>query len=69
MVAGIREGLESPSVSGMLQAYPGLWRHDQHNETWAVIGSELGKLGSKGPILAKGRVEPDDELIAGWQIT
>ncbi len=68
-----RDRLQKPvallSVSGMLQTYPGLWRHDQHDETRAVFGCTLGKLGSKDPVLAKGRIEPYDELIARWQIT
>ena len=57
--------LKSPGVLGI---YPGCWRHDQHDEPGAVPGGKAGKLSSKRPILAKGRVEPYDELVAVWQI-
>ena len=52
----------------MLGIYPGCWRHDQHDEPRTVPGSKAGKLSSKEPVLAKGRVEPYDELVAVWQI-
>ena len=49
------------------RSHGSLGRHNQHDDPGLVPSSQGSKVRCQSPILAKGRVQPDDKLLARWK--
>ena len=57
----------STLLQNMRRSHGSLGRHNQHNDPGLVPSSQVSKERCQAPIFAKGRVQPDDKLLARWK--